>query len=249
MWHSDLHADNIFVNPDRPTEIVGIIDWQSVHLGPLFLQVCHPAFIDFDGPKPEGFQLPLPENFDDASITEQRLVRTLQAEQALFKLHEIESALTGKRAYRALRYQDTLGCQIISLVGHLLNDGEPIVKGQLMQLEREWIKLVGPDGPPCPLKFSPDDRTAQEEDEQKWGEGILLMDNVLESLGGAQRGWNGWVRHEDYGAMKEKLRVVHEQFLDHMTNSEKEKARWNEAWPFGDSTPKSLCNAIPRTKH
>ena len=243
MWHSDLHLDNIFVNPERPTEIVGIIDWQSVNLGPLFLQACHPAFIEFEGPKPEGLQLPsLPENFNELSAAEQKTVKSLQSEQALFKLYEIESALKNKRVYRALRYQDTLGCQIISLVGHLLNDGEPVVKGQLMQLEREWSKLVGLDGPNCPLKFSLDDIAAQRDDELKWGKGIVLMDDVLKSLGGAQRGWNGWVKHEDYDVMKEKLRAVYEQFLDYMANGDDERASWSEAWPFGDSLPKTLCN-------
>ena len=27
LWHGDLHNENIFVNPDNPTEVVGIIDW------------------------------------------------------------------------------------------------------------------------------------------------------------------------------------------------------------------------------
>lgn len=162
MWHSDLHLDNIFVNPERPTEIVGIIDWQSVNLGPLFLQVCHPAFIEFEGPKPEGLQLPsLPENFNELSTAERKAFKTLQSEQALIKLYEIESAQKNKRVYRALRYQDTLGYQIISLVSHLLNDGEPVVKGQLMQLEREWSKLVGLDSPKCPLKFSLNDSCSE----------------------------------------------------------------------------------------
>lgn len=35
LFHPDLHADNIFVNPDRPTEILSIIDWQAVNLSPL----------------------------------------------------------------------------------------------------------------------------------------------------------------------------------------------------------------------
>jgi hypothetical protein len=98
------------------------------------------------------------------------------------------------------------------------------------------------------LEFSPDDIVAQQKDELKWGESIILMDDVLNSLGGAQRGWNGWVKHEDYGVMKEKLRIVYEQFLDLMSNNEVERARWSEAWPFGESYPKVLCNTYRRAK-
>src|SRR5437870_180936 len=38
LWHSDLHSDNIFVDPSQPTRILNIIDWQAVNVSPLFLQ-------------------------------------------------------------------------------------------------------------------------------------------------------------------------------------------------------------------
>lgn len=44
------------MNPDQPTEILSIIDWQAVNLSPLFLQARHPALIEFDGPILEGLQ-------------------------------------------------------------------------------------------------------------------------------------------------------------------------------------------------
>ncbi|KAF9247522.1 hypothetical protein DTO013F2_3481 [Penicillium roqueforti] len=34
LWHGDLHAQNIFVDPADPSRIVGIIDWQSVIVVP-----------------------------------------------------------------------------------------------------------------------------------------------------------------------------------------------------------------------
>jgi hypothetical protein len=78
-------------------------------------------------------------------------------------------------------------------------------------------------------------------DEQKLGEGIVLMNDMLESLG-------DWVKHEDYGVMKEKLQVVYEQFLDYVANGEEDRARRSEASPFGDSASKTLYNTISRTK-
>ncbi|KAI9681175.1 MAG: hypothetical protein M1817_002457 [Caeruleum heppii] len=236
LWHGDLNHDNIFVDPEKPSEIVGLIDWQSVHIEPLFLEVNQPAFLDFDGPRSSGSGLPcLPENFNDLTEVEKNHAKSLLSKQSLFKLYEIESARKNKEVFRALRYQDTLGCQIISLIGHMLNDGEPIVKGQLMQLEREWSKVVGQDGPQCPLRFSVEEEAAQEQDEEKWGKGIVLVDQVLTSLGGAQRGWDGWVAHEDYDLMKEKLQTVRNQFLDYMSNDARDRARWSAVWPFGGS--------------
>lgn len=68
LWHSDLHSDNIFVDPSQPTRILDIIDWQAVNISPLFLQARHPSLIEFEGPIPEGFEpIALPDNFDDMS--------------------------------------------------------------------------------------------------------------------------------------------------------------------------------------
>jgi Ser/Thr protein kinase RdoA (MazF antagonist) len=46
LWHDDLHDDNIFVDPDNPQNITGIINWQSCHISPLFNHNPDPAFLD-----------------------------------------------------------------------------------------------------------------------------------------------------------------------------------------------------------
>ncbi|RAH65045.1 phosphotransferase family protein [Aspergillus aculeatinus CBS 121060] len=38
LLHSDLHHHNIFVDPSDPTRISSIIDWQTAHASPLFMQ-------------------------------------------------------------------------------------------------------------------------------------------------------------------------------------------------------------------
>ena len=73
LWHSDLHTNNLFVDPKNPTKILGIIDWQCAHLSPLFLQARQPALIEFNGPVPEGLgRIELPQNFGDLSANEQK---------------------------------------------------------------------------------------------------------------------------------------------------------------------------------
>ncbi|EGD95975.1 hypothetical protein TESG_03437 [Trichophyton tonsurans CBS 112818] len=101
-----------------------------------------------------------------------------------------------------LRYQEALQGETITLIGMLLNDGEPALQGLLMNLARKWDQLIrSKGGPPCPLQYSAEAIDRQQELEAKWAEGIALMDDVLESLGGAIRGWDGWVSHEDYEAL------------------------------------------------
>ncbi|CAN9388831.1 unnamed protein product [Alternaria alternata] len=48
LWHTDLHMGNIYVSEKDSTEIVSLIDWQSVVVSPLFLQARFPIFLDVD---------------------------------------------------------------------------------------------------------------------------------------------------------------------------------------------------------
>lgn len=42
LLHPDLNARNIFVDPDDPTKILGIIDWQSAAIEPAFVHAVEP---------------------------------------------------------------------------------------------------------------------------------------------------------------------------------------------------------------
>ncbi|KAI9672324.1 MAG: hypothetical protein M1817_003346 [Caeruleum heppii] len=240
MWHGDLHRNNIFVHPERPTEIVGVIDWQCVHLSPLFLQVRHPSIIEFDGPVPEGFDpIELPDNFNNISPEEQKVAKALRSAQTIYKLYEVELRQRNEDLFRALQYRNTLPCKVTGLAGSLFRDGEPIVTGLLMAVEAEWPKIVGTDADgrpavPCPLSFSSQEKDLQSADEAKWIEGIELMEAALDDLG-APRGWDGWVSHADYELMKVKLRDCLQRFLDREARDDRERAEWIKAWPFADS--------------
>ena len=238
LWHNDLHSDNIFVDPKKPAEITHLIDWQTAHIEPLFMQVSHPSFLDFDGPKAEGFQAPsLPHGYNAMSDVQQRHAKSLLSQQALFKAYEVLSFQRNIGVYHALRHQKTLGCQIIMFAGNILQDGEPLAKGQLMQVEREWQSLPAVRtraSPPCPLHFTPQDVLIQRLEEAKWIQGMELMTQVLESLGTVDRGWHGWVKAEDYDHFKTKLEDVRVEFLSQLSESAEDKPQWLSAWPFTD---------------
>lgn len=238
LWHNDLHSDNIF-NPEKPSEITCLIDWQSTHVKPLLLQAGHPAFLDFEGPKPEGLVIPsLPEDFNDMNEVQQERAKFLLSQQRLFKAYEILSLQKNEKVYHALRYQKTLGFQIITLAGNLLQDGELLVKGQLMQFQREWQNVPAVRArascPTCPLVFTSEDVLAQETETSKWMQGLELMDQVLELIGTVDKGWHGFVKTEEYALFKEKLDNVREEFLDDLSESEEDRPKWLSAWPFKD---------------
>ena len=202
------------------------------------MQAGHPSFLDFEGPKMEGLGAPsLPNDFDNMNEVEQGRAKSLLSQQSLFKAYEILSLQRNEKVYHALRHQKVLGCQIITLAGNLLQDGEPLVKGQLMQVQRQWQELPAVRAracPACPLHFTAQDFLAQEIEETKWMQGLELMTQVLESLGTVEEGWHGWVKAEDYALLKEKLNQIREEFLDDLSKSEEDRTKWLSAWPFKD---------------
>jgi hypothetical protein len=54
IWHDDLHTENIFVNPNDPSEIYGFIDWQCTELASLYDHTLEPYVLDYEGPPLEG---------------------------------------------------------------------------------------------------------------------------------------------------------------------------------------------------
>ena len=49
MWHSDLHAANVFLEAKDNPRIAGIIDWQGMSAGPLYLQAVLADFFVYKG--------------------------------------------------------------------------------------------------------------------------------------------------------------------------------------------------------
>ncbi|KAJ5406111.1 hypothetical protein N7465_007395, partial [Penicillium sp. CMV-2018d] len=183
LWHPDLHGDNIFVNPDQPTQILSIIDWQAVNLSPLFLQARHPALIEFEGPIPEGLKpARLPDNFDDLSPEEQLEAKKLRVAQSLYKLYDIQMMQDCPEIAAALKFENSLTGQIMGLSGSLFSDGEPIVQDMLIRLQDEWATRVG-SSIPCPLSFTEEDKKQQQVDEAKWASGVELMEEFLGQVG------------------------------------------------------------------
>ncbi|RHZ51896.1 hypothetical protein CDV55_102552 [Aspergillus turcosus] len=238
LWHPDLHGDNIFVDPDNPTKITGIIDWQAAHIAPLFLQVRRPGLLDFDGPIPERMKPPkLPENFDQLSPDEKAGAKKLHAAQAMHVLYEIKLLQQCKEAGQALRGRETLVGRLAGLVGSIFDDGEPIVLGLLMQAVDRWTEIVGQDPDeyrprvPCPIHFTNAERAQQRADQTKWEEGVKIMDEIVRAIG-AYSGWDGFMNHDDYRSRKRAVADLREAFVQRVAASDEERREWIKAWPF-----------------
>jgi hypothetical protein len=183
LWHGDLHAENIFVDPSDPTKISNIIDWQAISVSPLFLQVRHPYLIEFEEPIPEGFgPIELPDDFNQMSKEAQLQAKNLRAAQSLWKIYEILMLQQCPDIAHALQFRDTLSFKMTGLAGSIFSDGEPILQGMLIQLQDEWATRVKPPKP-CPLAFSPEERAEQQRIAESWSKSVELMAEVLTEIG------------------------------------------------------------------
>jgi hypothetical protein len=239
LWHGDLHTQNLFVDPEIPTRILGIIDWQSVSACPLFMQVTRPGFLDFNGPKPEELgKVSLPENFNTLSPNEQREAKALHQAQTLHNLYMARSYQQNPEAFLAMQQKDSLRHQVAVVPGTVLMDYEPYLNHLLRDVEKEWPKIVGTGSDrlpliPCPLHFSTAEIEQQGKDEELWAQGVKLMNTFISDAGGFKY-WNGKVSNEDYETLKDQLARGIERFLDREARNSEERVAWLKALPFVD---------------
>lgn len=243
LWHNDLHTDNIFVDAENPSQITGILDWQGVSINPIFLVAQHPFLIDHEGPKLEALVRPaFPENFDSLAPAEQIAAKRLFLSQTLWALYELCIQRAVPELLQAFRHRDTLQGQILRLIGAIYDDGEPYVQSLLADIAEEgiWKQVVGEDEDgnpsiPCPIWYSEQDKERQKTDLANWERDVERKFDVLHEIG-LHAGWDGAVAPGDYDEMVRRLAAAKQRFLDRESANEQERARWEELWPFQDTT-------------
>ncbi|KAM5438425.1 hypothetical protein MferCBS31731_005002 [Microsporum ferrugineum] len=239
LWHGDLHSQNIFVDPEDPGRILGVIDWQSASTCPLFMQVTRPGFLDYNGPVPENLgRVSLPPEFDSMSPDQQRDAKALQQSQTLHNLYLALCLRSNFAVFQAIQGHNTLRQQISVLPGLILTDCEPCLNSLLREVQKQWPIIVecSPDGShtvPCPLEFSPEEVEQQEHDEALWAQGVDLMNNFIDETG-CFKHWDGRVETGDYKLSKKQLAEGVEKFLRREAKNERERKAWLEALPFVD---------------
>lgn len=237
LWHSDLHAENIFVDPENPTKVVGIIDWQSTELAPLFEHARQPFFLDYEGPSVVGLERPrLPEDLAQLDPPAQREANALYLKQSLSALYHTLHHRQNPRLYRAMAFRDTSSFDALLLARNLLVDGEATYLAQVVEMEQTWLDLPGVrarGSAPFPFQFTKDEKTEIDADVNGALRGMEAMREVQECLGELFP-VQGIVRSDKYEEARAALRQTREQVIDHFAKDEKDREVWREGWPFND---------------
>ncbi|KAJ5558481.1 kinase-like domain-containing protein [Penicillium sp. DV-2018c] len=235
LWHPDLHAENIFVHPERPAEVLGIIDWQSSELLPLFDHARQPYFLDYDGPPSAGIGPPaFPEGFDKLDSAEKAEAQDLYLKMSLSALYRRYTYGNNMALFKAMEFRQTTSFEMLLLAQNLLIDGEALYRSRCLDLEKEWTALPGVQAfgnPPFPLRFTPDEVALINEDASGAIRGMELMRELKQSLG---QMWpdKGVVRPEQYDEVKKLLKRAKAELIDQLAHSKAEMVAWEEAWPF-----------------
>ncbi|KAM5464249.1 hypothetical protein MauCBS54593_007068 [Microsporum audouinii] len=248
LWHNDLHAENIFVNPANPSEICGIIDWQTTELAPLYDHTIEPYILDYQGLRMNGdlLQRPDPKEAqklfeDDTDLTpldKKRKADSLFWKMALVSLwrHTIHMGI--EPLFRALEFRETLKFTLLIFARNLLLDGEAAYLAILAeQYRKNWEDIPALRSnlkKGFPYEFTPDELKVIDSDCEGATNGINIMGDVKEAVGSHFFRVDGTVDHNEYDEVKECIRLTKEDFMSKYPENEEQRKEWEAAWPFDD---------------
>jgi hypothetical protein len=233
LWHGDLHFANIFVNPSQPTEVVGLIDWQSTDLSPLYFQARQPQILDYDGPPVFGLERPgPPKDMEKLEANARKHAETLYLQQSLCALYNTLTHHQNPQLYAALEFQRTTSYLLLLLAHNLLIDGEASYLLQVAELEAAWNTLPGAKGSTYPFPFSPKEREEIEAEVEGVVRGMEAMRSIRENMGELFPE-QGIVRPDQYEDALDALSQMKDQVIKKFASTEQEREVWRKMWPFG----------------
>ena len=233
LWHPDLHLENIFVDPENSTKIVGIIDWQAVEVAPLFNQVRRPYFLDYEGPPISNLQPPTPPE-DPAQLDPATKALHLQMKLSVaYKtiLHDQNPGL-----FRVLKYLETPSFELLLLARDLLVDGEALYLAEVVKLEKIWEELPGVQesiDAPFPFDFSNEEKAEIAADARSAVCGMDLVQGVKERVNKFVPKC-GIVQNDQNDESRDALRQMKEKVIGTYANVGDSKQAWQDSWPFGN---------------
>ncbi|KAL2837153.1 hypothetical protein BJX68DRAFT_274245 [Aspergillus pseudodeflectus] len=164
IWHSDLHAGNIFIDINT-CQISSIIDWQGIWAAPFILQARHPRLVQYDG----ELILKAPTNFKDLEPGEKNRIRDNMSQSIILYLYEQTIAKEVPIHHKALHFSNgRTRCEPIIFAGDTWEDDIIPLRESLIRIEKYWDEF-GFDFP-CPFHFTEDELRKHAEDSEGWNE-------------------------------------------------------------------------------
>ncbi|GLA19335.1 hypothetical protein AnigIFM62618_007004 [Aspergillus niger] len=229
LWHTDLHMGNIYVGSDDNTQIVSIIDFQSISIMPFFLQSRWPEFLKPPDNYTQGFASPeLPDGYDKMDDESKLLARREWSQAKLAKAYEVSTFLENRPAHIA-RNVPRVFRELFTRCGEVSEMGVIPLRACLIEIFQKWADL-GFTGS-CPFSFTEEDIKTHERqfvEYQAWHDVQHLAQECLDT------DTEGWISPElDIEEKRRQNRELLAMFIERMVGEmSPEEAR--RMWPFPD---------------
>ncbi|KAK2855626.1 hypothetical protein FQN49_005006 [Arthroderma sp. PD_2] len=235
LWHDDLHSENIFVNKEKPTEVVGIIDWQSTQISPLFDHCMDPAFLAYDGtPIGDSLRRPeLPDNIKSLPDDEKKEIIQHYFDKSVMVAWRMLVKKKNPSQYTAAMFENTTKGYLLLLSRRLFELGEPQFHALSLDLHEELLESHAANGekPEFPLSFSEGKKFEIDADREAAQLSSEAMRSIQQRLGGL---WpdKALVEHEDYREFKARILQIKEELTAELAQNSEERAEFDKLWPF-----------------
>ncbi|KAF2429614.1 hypothetical protein EJ08DRAFT_270470 [Tothia fuscella] len=230
LWHTDLHMGNIFVSEKDPSKIVSLIDWQSISISPLFMQVRWPVFLEPPDDYAEGFVKPkLPENFEDLDEDGKASASYKFKSASRTKGYEISTYFQNRAAYDARRVPRVFK-ELFIRCGEVHEEGIVALRACLIELSQTWEELRFPG--PCPMSFTEEQIKAHDIEFEEYLERHRIQKFAREYL---DTDTDGWISPEiDFNEKLEQNRAIFELMVQKLA-AETTREELVEIWPFSEA--------------
>lgn len=228
LWHTDLHMGNIYVSDNDPTQIVSLIDWQSIVVSPLFYQVRFPAFISIGEDYELGTEVPtLPDNIDQMDADDQEIARFKHKQVIMGKTYEAASGLKNKNVYKALQMPPFFR-QLFIRCGEAWEEGVVPLRACLIAIAETWDE-AGLSGA-CPLNFSEEDIAKHQQEFEEYRDYHKIHELAREYL---DTDTDGWIAPDDDFEMKQQRnKELLGLFKAHCAEYGKSAEEIQKIWPY-----------------
>ncbi|OGM39302.1 hypothetical protein ABOM_011970 [Aspergillus bombycis] len=217
IWHTDLHAGNIFVQNGK---ISSVIDWQGLWAAPLILQARHARLVNYNG----EVILKAPANFKDLDSAEKTRIRGLMTSSILLYLYEKQIAKETPLLNKVLRFDHgRIRCDPIVFVRDTWDDELIPLRESLIRLERGWDE-IGFDFP-CPIHFTEDDLRIHADESDGWNDVQEFWDSVGDIV--SRDGWTPHHLYDDAISLFTELRDIGlKAMIDRERETFEEQTQW-----------------------
>ncbi|ROV87932.1 hypothetical protein VSDG_09452 [Cytospora chrysosperma] len=223
LFHPDLHKRNIFVDPNDPTKITAVIDWQSTCLDPaLFYFQDIP---DLCSSTEELYQQP---DSDGGLSPEETAKRDRSAKDVAICQQTWDVGLKGwaPRLYAAQKTDDTL-TRPFRYCYSCWKDGATGFRNELVELGQKWDEL-GLDGSP-PYQLTAEELAEHTRQWNDFQDAVNLRNGIAQGLNTNEE---GWVPIEYCETAREAAAELLEQWLATARDDGIEMEKAKQLWPF-----------------